>query len=304
MFLVVSHQICNFVHDETQNPLKLDLVKQVMKGLAVVLVFSAILIFVGINSAYAQTTYIINMPTGSSSPNAPYFWQSEKDGSTTGDITIKAYDFVRWGNADTQLHTVTSGTPDGGPEGIFDSGLIARGEFFMHQFTEVGTYDYFCVVHPWMTGVVTVTSGLKVIPNVGSDAGDGTTTFNVEYEFNRVISSVRVNEDQNSITFNIVGKVTSEDNTLMLMLPKNLISGPLVIWADGQQITNFEFIEEEEINKVKIPLNQDTELVSLVGTTVVPEFGAITMAILAIGVLSFLAISFKTQKFMMIYGKK
>jgi len=275
-----------------------------MKGLAAVLFFSYILIFVGINSAYAQTTYIINMPTGSSSPEAPYFWQNEKDGSTTGDITIKAFDSVRWGNADTQLHTVTSGTTDGGPDDIFDSGLIARGEFFMHQFTEVGKYEYFCQIHPWMTGMVKVESGLQVIPNVGSNAGDGTTTFNVEYEFNRVISSPRVDEEQNSITFEIVGKATSEDNTLMLMLPKNLISGPLVIWADGQQITNFELIEEGEINKVKIPLNQDTKLVSLVGTAVVPEFGAITMSILAIGVLSFLVISFKTQKFMMLYGRK
>ena len=303
MFLVVSHQICNFVHDETQNPLKLDLVKQVMKGLAVVLVFSAILIFVGINSAYAQTTYIINMPTGSSSDKAPFFWQNEKDGSTTGDITIKVLDSVRWGNADTQIHTVTSGTTDGGPDGIFNSGFIARGEFFMHQFTQVGKYEYFCQIHPWMTGMVKVESGLQVIPNVGSNAGDGTTTFNVEYEFNRVISSARVDEDQNSITFEIVGKVTSEDHTLMLMLPKNLISGPLIIWADGQQITNYEMVEEGGINKVKIPLNRDTKLVSLVGTTVVPEFGAITMTILAIGIFSLIAITFKTKKFLILHER-
>jgi len=102
-----------------------------------------------------------------------------------------------------------------------------------------------------MTGIVTVTSGLQVIPNVGADAGDGTTTFNVEYEFNRVISSARVDEDQNSITFEMVGKVTSEDNTLTLMLPKNLISGPLIIWADGQQITNFEMTEDGGVNIVK-----------------------------------------------------
>jgi len=271
-----------------------------MKGLAAVLVFSAILIFVGINSAYAQTTYIINMPTGSSSPDAPFFWQSEKDGSTTGDITIKALDSVRWGNADTQLHTVTSGTPDGGTEGIFDSGLIAQGEFFMHQFTEVGTFDYFCVVHPWMTGMVTVTSGLQMIPNVGANAGDGTTTFNVEYEFNRVISSARVDEAQNAITFEIVGKVTSEDNHLTLMLPKNLINGPFIIWEQNEQITDFEVTEEGGINKVKIPLNRDTNLVSIVGTSVVPEFGAITMAILAIGIFSLIAISFKTKKFLII----
>ena len=275
-----------------------------MKGLIAILVFSGILIFVGTNSAYAQTTYIINMPTGSSSPDAPYFWQSEKDGDPTGDIEVKVLDSVRWKNADTAIHTVTSGTPEEGHDGIFDSSLIPRGGSFPWQFTEVGEYDYFCLVHPWMTGVVTVKSGLQVISRIGSDAGDGKTTFDVEYQFNRVISSARVEEDQNSITFEIVGKVTSEDNTLMLMLPKNLISGPFIIWADGQQITNFELSEEGGINKVKIPLNRETKLVSLVGTAVVPEFGAITMSIFAIGVLSFLVISFKTQKFMMLYGRK
>ena len=274
-----------------------------MKGLAAVLVFSAILIFVGTNTASAQDTFIINIPTGAAAPDAPYFWQSEKDGKTDGTIDVTVLDSVRWENADTAAHTVTSGSPDA-VDDVFDSGLFGPGKGFQYQFTEVGDYEYFCLVHPWMTGIVTVTSGLKVIPNVGSNAGDGTSTFNVEYEFNRIISSARVDEEQNSITFEIVGKVTSEDNTLMLMLPKNLISGPLIIWADGQQITNFELIEEGGINKVKIPLNRDTELVSLVGTAVVPEFGAITMAILAIGMLSFLAITFKTQKFMILYGRK
>jgi len=275
-----------------------------MKGLAAVLVFSAILIFVGTNSAYAQTTYIINMPTGSSSPDAPYFWQSEKDGDPTGDIEVKVLDSVRWENADTAVHTVTSGTPEEGPDGIFDSSLIPRGGSFPWQFTEVGEYDYFCVVHPWMTGVVTVKSGLQVISRIGSDAGDGKTTFDVEYQFNRVISSATVNEDQNSITFEIIGNPKGEDNTLTLMLPNDLISGPLVIWADSQEMSDSIMTEEGEINKVEIPLNRDTKLVSLVGTAVVPEFGAITMSILAIGVLSFLAITFKTQKFMILYGRK
>jgi hypothetical protein len=185
-----------------------------------------------VNTASAQDTFIINIPTGAAAPDAPYFWQSEKDGKTDGTIDVTVLDTVRWENADTAAHTVTSGVP-GATDDVFDSGLFGPGKDFQYQFTEVGDYEYFCLVHPWMTGIVTVTSGLQLIPNVGSDAGDGTTTFNVEYEFNRVISSARVDEDQNSITFEIVGKVTSEDNTLMLMLPKNLISGPLIIWADG-----------------------------------------------------------------------
>jgi len=264
----------------------------------------AVILFVpfGMNSIFAQETFIINIPTGAAAPDAPYFWQTEKGGATDGTVDVKILDIVRWENADTAAHTVTSGAP-GAIDDVFDSGLFGPGKGFQYQFTEVGDYEYFCLVHPWMTGIVTVTSGLQIIPNVGSDAGDGTTTYNVEYEFNRVISSARVDEELNSITFDIVGKVTSEDHTLMLMLPKNLISGPLIIWADGQQITNYEMVEEGGINKVKIPLNRDTELVSLVGTAVVPEFGAITMTILAIGIFSLIAITFKTKKFLILHER-
>ncbi len=61
--------------------------------------------------------------------------------------------------------------------------------------------------------------------------------------------------------------------------------------------------EEGEINKVKIPLNRETKLISLVGTTVVPEFGTITMTILAVGIFSLIAITFKTKKFSILHEK-
>lgn len=62
-------------------------------------------------------------------------------------------------------------------------------------------------------------------------------------------------------------------------------------------------IEDGEINKVKIPLNRETKLVSLVGTSVVPEFGAITMSVLAVGIFSLIAITFKTKKFLILHEK-
>jgi predicted secreted protein with PEFG-CTERM motif len=257
----------------------------------------------GMNLSFAQTTHIINIPTGAASPDAPYFWQSEMDGDTTGDIQIKALESIRWENADTAAHTVTSGTAEDGPDGIFDSSLFPPGGDFQWQFIEVGEFDYFCLVHPWMTGTVTVMSGLQVIPKIGSDAGDGATTFDVEYQFNRVISSVSVNEDQKSITFEIVGTPKGLDNTLTLMLPKNLINGPLVVWADGQQISNSVFTEGGEINSLEIPLKRDSQRVTIVGTTVVPEFGTIATAILAVGIFSLIAMTFKSQKFMMLNGR-
>ena len=63
---------------------------------------------------------------------------------------------VIWSNDDTAAHTVTSGTAESGPDGEFDSSLFMAGNTFSHTFDNAGDYDYFCMVHPWMVGVVSV----------------------------------------------------------------------------------------------------------------------------------------------------
>ena len=63
---------------------------------------------------------------------------------------------VSWVVDDTAAHTVTSGSVSGGITDMFDSGLILTDDVFEYTFDEAGTFDYFCVVHPWMVGVVTV----------------------------------------------------------------------------------------------------------------------------------------------------
>lgn len=116
-------------------------------------------VLVSIPSVFAEE-YIIKIPTGAASPDAPYFWQVEKTGATDGDITIDLNDSVSWENADTAAHTVTSGKATEGPDGIFDSGLYGPGQTFTYSFDEEGTYPYFCLVHPWMVGTVVVGSGV------------------------------------------------------------------------------------------------------------------------------------------------
>ena len=242
------------------------------------------------NYAFAETTYTINIPTGAADPKAPYFWQSEKDGDATGEIHILPGDTVEWSNADTEFHTVTSGiSPDlggEGPDGIFDSKLFSVGKSWSHKFTDEGSYPYFCTIHPWMVGIVVVESAFSVIQNVGEDAGDGLTTFDVEYEFNRVIVDPTVDVEQKAITFTLVGKPQNDDNTLTLYLSKDLISNPNVIWADGNPVTNFEVISEGGTNVVIIPVTETTEQVTILGSSVVPEFGALTAIVLATSMIA------------------
>ncbi len=70
---------------------------------------------------------------------------------------VKTGTTIVWTNNDSLAHTVTSGVPtDSTPGGLFDSGLIKPGKTFQFAFTKEGTTPYFCTVHPWMTGKVTV----------------------------------------------------------------------------------------------------------------------------------------------------
>ena len=103
-------------------------------------------------AAAGPETHIVETAVGSGAPgcetsNACYLPQ---------DITINAGDTVTWDNVDNAAHTVTGGSPANGPSGEFDSSLLMAKGVFSHTFDDAGYYDYFCMVHPWMIGSVTV----------------------------------------------------------------------------------------------------------------------------------------------------
>ncbi len=248
-------------------------------------------------NAFAQTSYDVKMPTGSSDPQAPYFWQSVKDGSTTGIVEILVGDTIVWKNADTAFHTVTSGSEADGLDGLFDSKEFAPGKSFTYKFSEIGHYPYYCTLHPWMMGTIIVTSGYSIIPNVGKQVGDGTTFFNVEYDFSRLLSTAIIDEEQKSITFEIIGDAKSENHDLELRLPSGLIDGPFTIWVDGEKISDFENIREGDLNVLFMSLTADSKILTIVGTFIVPEFGTMTLAILGVSIVSMIVLSqrFKLQ---------
>lgn len=74
---------------------------------------------------------------------------------TPPQITVDAGRTVTWLNDDSGLHTVTSGYYNK-PDGTFDSGQIDPGETFSYKFVKSGDFHYFCSLHPWMEGTVTV----------------------------------------------------------------------------------------------------------------------------------------------------
>ncbi|MEA3069074.1 MAG: hypothetical protein QOD29_520 [Alphaproteobacteria bacterium] len=70
-------------------------------------------------------------------------------------ITVKAGTTVAWLNADDTPHTVASSSK------LFKSKVLDTDGSFSFTFTTPGMYEYFCSLHPYMTGTVVVeaTSG-------------------------------------------------------------------------------------------------------------------------------------------------
>ena len=97
-------------------------------------------------------TISVDMPVGTSVPGC----EETNECYTPANITINVGDTVEWINVDTAAHTVTAGSPADGPSGVFDSSLVMADAVYAFTFEEAGNYDYFCMVHPWMVGSVTV----------------------------------------------------------------------------------------------------------------------------------------------------
>ncbi|MCS5530313.1 MAG: plastocyanin/azurin family copper-binding protein, partial [Candidatus Nitrosopelagicus sp.] len=71
-------------------------------------------------------------------------------------ITVELGTIVTWDNTDTAAHTASAGTAADGPSGVWDSSLIMAGASFSYTTDTVGSFDYFCMVHPWMAGTLIV----------------------------------------------------------------------------------------------------------------------------------------------------
>ena len=92
------------------------------------------------------STTSVTIPLGSKDKNVSEFF-------VPSTISVNLYDTITWTNKDDTEHTVTSQT------NIFNSGLIESGQSFSHQFSQDGTFEYFCQLHPWMVGTVVAGKG-------------------------------------------------------------------------------------------------------------------------------------------------
>ncbi|MGI0021949.1 MAG: cupredoxin domain-containing protein, partial [Nitrososphaeraceae archaeon] len=104
----------------------------------------------GNQSSSANSSSTVIIAPGSSAPNNAKFYEPPT-------ITVAKGTTVTWKNSDSTLHTVTSGSAESSQVGtVFDSSYLGAGKTFQWTFSDTGTFDYHCTLHPFMKGQVVV----------------------------------------------------------------------------------------------------------------------------------------------------
>ena len=221
-------------------------------------------------------------------------------------VTIDIGGEVIWQNNDTAAHTITSGTAVEGPSGVFDSSLVMAGSSFSHTFDAAGTFDYFCMVHPWMAGAVMVSSeeihgdmeemeGMKEMGHSDDHAAKGIEDLSDQFTTtltSGVIHHIGGNTDDATLLVHLFG--ADDDGKLEITLNSDIITP----FDDGSY---FVLVDSEEAkfeqmgNTLHIEYSAGAEKIEIVGSHVVPEFGTIAMIVLAVAIVSIIVLTTKTR---------
>jgi len=291
------------VHKKNQN------VKKTAYSLFVLLtVFSIIAITPSAFAAHGEggMSATVENAAGSSTPGC------EPDCFIPSTVVITVGGTVTWENTDTAAHTASSGTPAGGPDGVFDSSLIISGGSYSVTLDDEGTYPYFCMVHPWMEGTVIVEAEAEHDEEMGHMEEMGHDEMEeMGHGDDHAAKGIEDLSDQftASVTSGVIHHIgaNSDDDTLLVHLFGADDDGELKITLNSKIITPFDdgsyfvLINNEEVefeqmgSTLHIEYDAGTEKIEIVGSHVIPEFGTIAMIVLAVAIISIVAITAKTK---------
>ena len=275
-----------------------------MSTLSSLLVLMSVVSMIAIApSAFAMghAATVTNAP-GSATPGC----EETDDCFIPSTVTIHPGGTVTWENTDNAAHTATGGSPTDGPSGAFDTSLIMAGGSATITFDDEGTYPYFCMVHPWMQGTVIVAAEAEEehveehVEEAAPAAPAPAPTMAAAEDIDPAdhiktsgasVTSITANSDDDTL---VIGIDAGDDGVLSVTLNSKVIGafddGSYFVLVDNEEV---EF--EHNGNKLTIPYEAGNEKVEIVGSYAVPEFGTIAMIILAVAIVSIIAITAKTR---------
>ena len=226
----------------------------------------------------------------------------EPDCFLPATVTIGVGGMVEFVNSDTAAHTSTAGSPADGPSGIWDSSLVMPGASFTTPALEAGEYPYFCMVHPWMEGLVIVEEHVEeveaepVMEMVSLTAADIAISVNDGAKSGeKVAVDVTINGEH--VNYDIVA--THNGETILDESGNHSHTG------EGSHTTSALSADASDDNPIDVtvtfqgfgfPDDDKTGPIGLTNTAqAVPEFGTIAAMILVVAIVSIIVITSKSR---------
>lgn len=242
-------------------------------------------------------------------------------------VNVSVGDTVTWVNQDNRTHTVTTGTSNYGPLGIFDSGVIKPGQSFTQFFGSVGKYNYYDKTDMWPSGLVVVSKGfshaeLSWVP-------DSLKVEKQNYTSNGIVITKQIqntgNADADSIIFTL--KITNQtslfyNNLVKLDVPAKQSVPVTFVWSNapsGQYQLSFDANSANNAGDMNANDDRSSDLISILppstpianeepipiihqnftlsdNTATVPEFGSTSYLALLMSIVSVLVLSKSSLK--------
>jgi len=218
-------------------------------------------------------------------------------------------------NPDTAAHTFTAGSPNDGPSGEFDTGLLMAGNSFEYSPDTVGEIPYFCMVHPWMQGLIIVQ---EAEAEEEDDHGDET-MLDVHFPEGDATSTGMLS-DGTKVSIWASTPTANEMMEIFIQFEgKEHVNHDMMVTQQGGEYMNDEGAHHHDgkgahvtaplssSNPVDItitfqgygnvPLEERTGPIGeeVVFSNVVPEFGTVAMMILAVAIISIVAVTAKSR---------
>jgi len=270
-----------------------------------------VLLAVASTMAYAPSAFaehsmnaVVENAEGSMTPGC------EPDCFIPATVTVGVGGMVEFANNDVAAHTSTAGTPTDGPSGVWDSSLVMPGASFTTPALEAGEYPYFCMVHPWMEGLVIVEEeahddhameevdhsdmgGMEMATLTAADIAISVNDGAKSGE--KVAIDVTINGEH--VNYDIVA--THNGETILDESGNHSHTG------EGSHTTSALSADASDDNPIDVtvtfqgfgfPDDDKTGPIGLTNTAqAVPEFGTIAAMILVVAIVSIIAITSKSR---------
>ncbi len=224
---------------------------------------------------------------------------------TPNTMTVDVGHIITMTNADESgVHTFTSGTVDGfaaSPDGTFDSGILSAGDSWDYSADTVGEFPYYCTLHVWMQGTLIVQEAAaeeeemvmeeELMVDISTGTAEAGEMLSIDVTFT-TMSGGGVEHVNYDITATQNGEVVLNDMGV----------------HDHDGVMNHmtsalsEAASDDAPVEVEVMFNGfgiDPPFTGPIGQVsekqVVPEFGTIAMMVLAVAIISIIAVTAKSR---------